>query len=109
MKRARFLGDSRARLRAFPESVQADLGYQLYQVQCGDEPRNWKPMSSIGPGVRELRVRDSAGAFRMIYVANFADAVYVLHAFQKASQRTLPGDLAIAKTRFKEMKRSMAP
>ena len=109
MKRARFLGDSRARLHEFPEGIQADLGYQLYQVQCGEEPRNWKPMSSIGPGVRELRVRDSAGAFRMIYVASFADAVYVLHAFQKTSQRTSLADVAIARTRFKDLKRSIAP
>src|SRR4051812_16227370 len=109
MKRARFLGDSRVRLREFPESAQADLGYQLYQVQNDNEPRNWKPMSNIGPGVRELRVRDSSGAFRMIYVANFADAVYVLHAFQKTSQRTSSADLAVAKMRFRDLKRSLVP
>jgi phage-related protein len=65
-------------------------------------------MKSIGPGVREIRVRDESGAFRMIYVASFADAVYVLHAFQKKSRHTSPTDLALAETRFRALKRSIA-
>jgi phage-related protein len=108
MKLLRFLGDSHAQLRRFSEIARADVGYQLYQVQLGFEPRDWKPMSSVGPGVRELRVRDSDGAYRVIYIATFAEAVYVLHAFQKKSQRTSRQDLAVAVTRFRELKRSTA-
>jgi phage-related protein len=83
MKPVVFLGDSVARLRAFPDGPRRDAGFQLDRVQRGMDPDDWKPMKSIGPGVREIRVRDAAGAFRVIYVATFAEAVYVFHAFQK--------------------------
>src|SRR5687768_3811037 len=73
---------------------------QLRRVQEGLDPLNWKPMTSVGPGVREIRVRDSAGAFRVIYVASFPEAVYVLHAFQKKSERTPKEDLVLAKSRY---------
>ena len=63
-------------------------------------------MKSIGPGVREIRVRDAAGAFRVIYIATWADAVYVLHAFQKKTQQTSKRDLMIAETRFRTLRRS---
>src|SRR3990167_3736321 len=99
MKSAVFLGNSLAHLRQFPKLARRELGYQLEQVQQGRDPDDWKPMTSIGPGVREIRVRDESGAFRMIYIANFADAVYVLHAFQKKSRRTSPADLALAEAR----------
>jgi phage-related protein len=104
MKPARFLGDSLERLRAFPVGARQEAGYQLGRVQEGRDPDSWKPMNSIGPGVREIRVRDPAGAFRVMYVASFADAVYVLHAFQKKSERTARHDLALAKLRFQELK-----
>src|SRR3989304_6227129 len=106
MKPVLFLGDSRAKLRLFPEGARGDAGYQLGRVQRGLAPRDWKPMNSIGPGVREIRVRDSAGAFRVVYVANFVEAVYVLHAFQKKSRQTSRHDLAVAELRFRELKRS---
>jgi phage-related protein len=106
MKPLRFLGDSHAQLRRFPEGARADVGFQLYQAQRAQDPRDWKPMSSVGPGVREIRVRDSDGAYRVIYVATFAEAVYVLHAFQKKSQRTSRQDLAVAMVRFRDLKRS---
>ena len=79
-----------------------EAGYQLERVQAGREPRDWKPMRSIGPGVNELRVRVS-GAFRVIYVVKFAEAVYVLHAFQKKSQRTARLDLELARSRFNSL------
>ena len=62
-------------------------------------------MTTIGPGVREFRVRDAAGAYRVVYVASFADAVYVLHAFQKKTQRTSRGDLVLAQSRLRELRR----
>jgi phage-related protein len=63
-------------------------------------------MKSIGPGVREIRVRDAAGAFRVIYIATWANAVYVLHAFQKKTQQTSKRDLMIAEIRFRTLRRS---
>ena len=108
MKPAVFLGNSLLCLRQFPKPARRELGYQLEQVQGGRDPDDWRPMTSIGPGVREIRVRDEAGAFRMIYVASLADAVYVLHAFQKKSRRTSRTDLALAEARFRALKRSIA-
>ncbi len=87
MKRIEWRGDSLARLREFPREAMREAGYQLERVQAGREPRDWKPMTSIGPGVNELRVR-IGGAFRVIYVAKLSDAVCVLPAFQKKSERT---------------------
>src|SRR5580692_3135678 len=107
MKPVVFLGDSVARLRAFPDGPRRDAGFQPDRVQRGLEPDNWKPMKSIGPGVREIRVRDVTGAFRVLYVATFAEAVYVLHAFQKKTPRTSARDLTLVETRYRELKRSI--
>jgi phage-related protein len=60
-------------------------------------------MTTIGAGVREIRVRDATGAFRVIYIATLADAVYVLHAFAKKTQATSKRDLALAAIRFREL------
>ena len=70
-----FRGSALTDLRDFPISVRREAGYQLDQVQQGGEPDDWKPMKTIGQGVREIRFRDEAGLFRVIYVAKFADAV----------------------------------
>ena len=83
MKPVRFLGDSLKRLREFPEDAKHDVGYQLDKVQRGRQPDDFKPMSVIGKGVEEIRVRDDAGIYRVIYPARIAEAVYVLHVFQK--------------------------
>ena len=99
MKRIEWRGDSLARLREFPREAMREVGYQLERVQDGREPQDWKPMRSIGPGVMELRVH-LGGAFRVIYLAKFAEAVYVLHAFQKKSQRTERLDIELARSRF---------
>ena len=106
MKPVVFLGDSMARLRAFPDGARRDAGFQLDRVQRGLEADDWRPMKGIGPSVREIRVRNVAGAFRVIYVATFADAVYVLHAFQKKTPKTSARDLALAQSRYSELKRS---
>jgi phage-related protein len=107
MKPVVFLGDSVAQLRAFPDGPRRDAGFQLDRVQRGLDPDNWKPVTSIGPGVREIRVRDAMGAFRVIYLATFAEAVYVLHAFQKKTPRTARRDIALAESRYRELKRSL--
>jgi phage-related protein len=100
-----FLGNSLEAVRGFPEAVRRDAGFQLDRVQRGLDPYDWKPMKTVGPGVRELRVRD-AGAFRVIYIATFAEAIYVLHAFQKQTQRTAKRDLGTALPRLRDLMRS---
>jgi phage-related protein len=99
-----FLGSADEDLRAFPPVARQRAGYQLYRVQAGLEPIDWKPMTSIGPGCREIRVRDESGAYRVFYVASVGDALYVLHCFEKKSQRTAKADLDIGKARYKEMR-----
>jgi phage-related protein len=101
-----FLGTSLDELRAFPETARREAGHQLDQVQRGLEPDDWKPMPSVGPGVREVRIRDQAGAFRVIYTATRPEAVYVLHAFQKKTQATAKRDLDLAEARFRDLIRS---
>ena len=81
-----FLGDSLDQLRAFPETARREAGHQLDRVQRGLNPDDWRPMSVIGQGVREVRIRDKAGSFRVFYIAIFAEAIYVLHAFLKKSK-----------------------
>jgi phage-related protein len=102
VKRVEWLGDSLARLRGFPRETMRDAGYQLELVQDGRESKDWKPMNSIGSGVQELRIR-IGGAFRVIYVAKFPEAVYVLHAFQKKSGRTALLDIELARSRFRNL------
>ncbi len=90
-------------LRAFPVTARREAGYQIDRVQNGHEPDDWKPMPSIGSGVQEIRIRDAAGAFRVIYVAKFADAIYVLHCFQKKTQKTSKMDLDMAENRYRDL------
>jgi phage-related protein len=97
-----FLGDSLSRIRDFPNLARAEAGYQLRQVQCGFDPTDWKPMKAVGSGVREIRIRESAGAFRVIFLASVGDAVVVLHAFQKKSQATAKQDIELAARRLRE-------
>ena len=75
MKPVTFLGDALDAVRDFPASARNGAGFQLGRVQQGLDPVDWKPMPSIGAGVREIRVRDAAGAFRVIYIANLPNAV----------------------------------
>lgn len=101
MKLVTFLGDSLARLRDFPEGARSQAGFQLSEVQQGHEPDDWKPMSTVGTGVREIRVREASGAFRVIYLATLPDRVLVLHAFRKTTQRTALKDIDLAARRLR--------
>lgn len=98
-----FVGSSRKDLQAFPEDAKDDLGQELWAIQNDSEPKNWKPMSSVGPGVRELRTQDASGAFRVIYVLRIADKIHVLHAFQKKTQQTAKKDIDLARQRLREI------
>lgn len=103
LKPISFLGSSLDDIRAFADTARRESGHQLDRVQRGLEPDDWKPMPSAGPGVREVRVRDEAGAFRVVYVANRPEAVYVLHAFQEKTQQTSKRDLDLAVNRLRNI------
>jgi phage-related protein len=103
LKPVEFRGNSLDDLRTFPLEARREAGYQLDQVQNGKEPDDWKPMNTVGQGVREIRIKDTAGAFRIIYIAKLGDAVYVLHCFQKKTQRTSKADLDLAAKRYRDL------
>ncbi len=102
LKQVIWLGDSRENMKGFPQEPRREAGYQLERVQAGKDPSDWKPMPSVGLGVREIRVREG-GAYRVIYVARFAEAVYVLHAFQKKARKTPGPDVELARKRFRAL------
>ena len=88
MKPVHFLGNALACLREFPDAARQNASYHLDRLQHGLQPSDSKPMSTIGRGVEEIRIRDTTGSYRVIYIARRADAVYVLHAFHEEK----PGD-----------------
>ena len=102
VKSITWLADSRDRLREFPDEARGVAGFELWEVQRGKEPTDWKPMPSVGIGVKEIRVH-VGGAFRILYVAKFAEAVYVLHTFQKKGRKPPKAELDLARTRFREL------
>lgn len=105
MKRLLFLGRAQDDLRNFPAAARGEAGRQLLKVQQDREPADWKPMKSIGPGVAEIRISDASGAFRVVYVAKFEEAIYVLHCFQKKQQKTSRADLDLATSRYRSLVR----
>lgn len=109
LKPVKFRGSALDDLRAFPVSVRREAGYQIDLVQRGRDPDDWKPISTIGGGVREIRIRDSNGAFRVIYVATLADAIYILHCFQKKTQKTRQVDIGLAAKRYRDIGRKGEP
>lgn len=105
MKPVSFIGNSLDEVRSFPDSARREVGFQIDRLQRGLDPDDWKPMKTIGAGVREIRVRDASGAFRVIFIATLEDAVYILHAFQKKTAATSKRDLDLATARFRELMR----
>ncbi|HPQ97092.1 MAG: type II toxin-antitoxin system RelE/ParE family toxin [Thiothrix sp.] len=103
MKKLEWIGNSYKDLCNFPEDAKDSAGYQLHLLQIGEQPTDWKPMQTIGQGVQEVRIHEDSGAFRVIYVARFEEAVYILHAFQKKTQKTAQSDIELARERFKTM------
>jgi len=104
-KAVSFVGSSLDDLRGFPQVARQRVGYQLHLVQHDQDPADWKPMPSIGPGCREIRVRDeTSNADRVFYVATVADVVYVLHCFQKKTRQTAKSDVDLGKQRYRETK-----
>lgn len=104
-----FVGSSLQDLRAFPLAARREAGHQLDRIQNGLAPGDFKPMPSVGSGALEIRIRDAAGAFRVVYVAKFSDAVYVLHCFQKKSEKTSRTDLELASQRYRTLLQEPSP
>ena len=99
----RFLGNAKDDFLTFPREVMRQAGRQLNRVQHGLEPSDWKPMPSIGAGVREIRLRDRAGIYRIVYVVKSRFGLLVLHAFVKKSQATPKRDIELARQRLKDL------
>jgi phage-related protein len=102
VKQLFWIGNSYKALTAFPREIKQAAGFQLHLIQQGHDPDDWKPMQGIGANVREIRVH-VAGEHRIIYLAKFAEGVYILHAFQKKTQKTAKKDLDIARARFRDV------
>ena len=100
-KEIRWVGSSYEDLLAFPEAPRRDAGFQLGKVQAGLEPVDWKPFDDVGAGTKEIRIKDASGIYRVMFIAKFEEAVYVLHCFQKKSQTTSQRDKEIAQTRYR--------
>lgn len=99
-----WLGSSLADVRAFPDLARRYTGYQLSLVQQGQDPTDWKPMPKVGPGVREIRLH-TGREHRVLYLAQFAEAVYVLHAFEKKTRTTRRADIELARRRLRKLGR----
>ncbi len=102
MKTLRFVGSSLDDIKNFPAEARQDAGFELDAIQRGLMPSDFKPMLAVGPGAYEIRVH-ALGEWRVIYVAKFADAVYVLHAFQKKTQKTRKEDIELAARRYRQI------
>jgi phage-related protein len=101
-KPIRWIGSSLNDLTNFPDTARKKAGFQLRAIQSGDSPSDFKPMPTVGLGVEEIRIR-TEDAYRIFYVAKFAEAVYVLHAFQKKTQKTSKSDIEIGQKRYQQM------
>ena len=97
-----WIGTARADVRKFPAAARRLAGFQMRRVQQGLDPNDWKPMSAVGAGVREIRIR-VGDAFRVFSVATFNEGVYVIHAFAKKARKTARGDIEIGRERFRAL------
>jgi len=100
-KEIQWVGSAYDDVLAFPDEPRRQAGFQLGKVQAGIEPDNWKSFDDVGAGTREIRIRESSGIYRVMYVAKFEEAVYVLHCFQKKTQATSKHDKEIAEARYR--------
>ncbi|MCU5774945.1 type II toxin-antitoxin system RelE/ParE family toxin [Erwiniaceae bacterium BAC15a-03b] len=93
-------GSSLDDLKAVPEDARIAAGFALHKVQHGQDPGDFKVISDWGPGVMELQLNDGTGSWRVVYVAKFEEAIYVLHSFQKKTQKTSKSDVSIITRRW---------
>ena len=104
-KEIRWVGSSYADILRFPDEPRRQAGFQLGRVQAGLDPEDWKPFNEVGAGAKEIRIRDGSGIFRVIYIAKFEEAVYVLHCFQKKTEATSKQVKEIAEARYRSVVR----
>jgi len=97
-----WIGDSLDAVKTFSAEARREAGHQLGRVQDGKEPTDWKPMASVGAGVKEIRIHAETG-YRVLYVAKFPEAVYVLHGFAKKTQRTPKAEIDLANKRYRDL------
>jgi phage-related protein len=102
MKKITWLGNTHETIKSYSSNVKQEIGYNLDKVQINLEPIDWKPLSSVGSGVKEIRIHEE-NKYRVLYVAKFEESVYVLHAFVKKTEQTLKRDIDLAKRRYTEM------
>ena len=102
LKPLSFVGSSLKELRAFPDAPRREAGHQLFQIQRGDEPDDWRPMRIVGSGVREIRLQHE-GQYRLFYVTNVRGGINVLRAFRKKTQKTSKMDIEIARHRLRQI------
>jgi phage-related protein len=100
-KEIRWMGSSYRDLLDFPEEPRRQAGFQLGKIQAGLDPDDWKPFDAIGAGTREILIKEADGIYRVMYVTKFVEALYVLHSFQKKTQKLGPHDRNIAETRYR--------
>lgn len=100
-KQIRWVGSSYDDLLVFPKDARKEAGFELGKVQAGLDPTDWKPFEDVGAGTREIRIRDVSGIYRVMYVARFEEAIYVLHCFLKKTQATRKQDKAVASARYR--------
>jgi phage-related protein len=102
------MGTSHRDVTNFPDRARSDAGYGLHLVQQGRMPADWKPFETVGAGTYEIRIRTHEGGnvqHRVLYVAKFPEAVYVLHAFAKTTRETSAHDVEVGRARYAEMLR----
>jgi len=103
LKPLEWLGTSRWVVHNWPKGARTGTGSELLRVQQGEEPSNWKPMTTVGEGVTEVRVSYDGNQYRVLYVAKFQKAIYVLHAFRKKTQKTPKWELELARRRYNSL------
>lgn len=110
MKKLTWLGDSLAKLKSFPATIQDDIGYALYVVQVGEMPRNCKALHGLGGGVMEIVSNDASGTYRAVYTVSIGDSIYVVHAFQKKSKTgigTPRAEIEVVRQRLRQLRREV--
>lgn len=97
-------GDSREVLKAFPDDVKQNFGFELWQLQLGEQPRNYRPLPSIGAGVFELRDQDERSWYRVVYLSRIDDKIHILHSFEKKTRAMPRKDFEKVRQRLKAVK-----
>ena len=104
-KEIRWMGTAYEDILKFPVETRKEAGFQLGKVQAGLDPDNWKPFDEVGSGTKEIRIRETTGIYRVMYVAKFEEAIYVLHCFQKKTEATTRNDKDVAEARYRAIAR----